>query len=87
MELSSLRFIGLLIGIVGLFITFIIFRGPRWKRKNFIFFGLFSLCLIIVSVKPDVLNRVAEFLKLEERHRGRVLALLIGSNIFLWFLL
>ncbi len=87
MELSSLRIVGLIIGLVGLFVTFIIYRGPRWKRKNFIFFGMFSICLVIVSVNPDVLNHIAEILKLERRQMGRVLALLIGSNIILWFML
>lgn len=87
MELSSLRIVGLIIGLVGLYVTFTIYRGPRWKRKNFIFFGIFSICLITVSLNPDVLNQVAEILKLEQRQRGRILALLIGSNIILWFLL
>jgi GT2 family glycosyltransferase len=87
MEISGLRIAGLIIGLVGLCITFIIYRGPRWKRTNFLFFGMFSLCLVIVSTYPDVLNRVAGLLKLEEQHRGRILALLIGSNIILWFFL
>lgn len=84
--MSSLRIIGLLVGLLGLFVTFTIYRGPRWKRKNFIFFGLFSLCLMIVSINPDVMNVVAEILKLERRQMGRILALLIGSSIILWFL-
>jgi hypothetical protein len=85
--MSSLRFVGLIIGLVGLFVTFTIYRGPRWKRKNFIFFGMFSICLVMVSINPDVLNHIAEILKLERRQMGRVLALLTGSNIILWFLL
>ncbi len=84
--MSSLRFIGLIVGLVGLFVTFTIYRGPRWKRRNFIFFGMFSICLVIVSINPDVLNHIAEILKLEREQMGRVLALLIGSSIMLWFL-
>jgi hypothetical protein len=87
MEISGLRIAGLIVGLLGLCITFTIYRGPRWKRRNFIFFGLFSICLIIVSVNPDVLNLAAEMLKLEQQQRGRILALLIGSNIILWFML
>jgi GT2 family glycosyltransferase len=87
MEISSLRIAGLIIGILGFVVTFTIYRGPRWKKKNFVFFGLFSLCLVVVSANPDVLNIVAEILKLERRQMGRVLALLIGSNILLWFLI
>jgi hypothetical protein len=87
MELSGLRIAGLIIGIVGLYVTFTIYRGPRWKRTSFIFFGMFSLCLITVSINPNILNQVAEILKLERQQRGRILALLIGSNLVLWFLL
>lgn len=87
MEISGLRIAGLIVGLLGLYVTFTIYRGPRWKRKNFLFFGLFSVCLITVSVNPDVLNLAAEMLKLEQKQRGRILALLIGSNIILWFLL
>ena len=87
MEISGLRIAGLIIGTMGLFVTFTIYRGPRWKRKNFVFFGFFSLCLIMVSASPDILNLTADILKLEREQRGRILALLIGSNIALWFLL
>lgn len=87
MEISGLRITGLIIGFIGLVVTFRIYRGPGWKRKNFVVFGLFSLCLIIVSLKPDAVNLAAEILKLEQKQRGRILALLIGSNIILWFLL
>lgn len=87
MEMSGLRITGLIIGVIGLFVTFAIYRGPRWKRKNFVFFGMFSLCLIIVSANPDAVNLAADLLKLEQKQRGRILALLIGSNIILWFLL
>jgi len=48
---------------------------------------MFSLGLITVSINPDVLNVIAEILKLERQQRGRILALLIGSNIILWFLI
>jgi hypothetical protein len=87
MEMSGLRIAGLIVGLLGLYITFTIYRGPRWKRKNFVFFGMFSLCLIVISISPDVVNLAADLLKLEQRQRGRILALLIGSNIMLWFLL
>ena len=86
MELSSLRVAGLIVGLIGLYVTFTIYRGPRWKRANFVFFGIFSFALVTVSINPNVLNHVAEILKLEQQQRGRVLALLIGSSIILWFL-
>jgi cellulose synthase/poly-beta-1,6-N-acetylglucosamine synthase-like glycosyltransferase len=87
MEMSSLRIAGLIIGLIGFYVTFIIFRGPRWKRKNFIISGLLSLGLVIVSINPGVLNLIANIFQLKMEQRGRILALLIGSNIVLWFLL
>jgi len=84
--MSVLRVIGLIIGIFGLFVTFAVYRGPRWKKRNFIFWGLFSLSLMTVSLNPDVLNTMAKTLKLEPQYRGRVLFLLISSNIILWFI-
>jgi len=87
MELSGIRITGLIIGILGLLVTFIIYRGPRWKRKNFVFFGIFSMSLVIISINPDALNIVADILTMEGKQRGRILALLIGSNIILWLLL
>ncbi|RLI01308.1 glycosyl transferase family 2 [Candidatus Bathyarchaeota archaeon] len=85
--MSNLRIIGLIVGIIGLIVTFRIYRGPRWRRLNFVLFGLFSLSLIAVSLNPNLLNTAAQMLRLERPQRGRILALLIGSNIFLWFIL
>jgi len=86
MEMSGLRIGGLIIGLLGLFVTFRIYRGPGWKRKNFVFFGLFSIGLVVVSLNPGVLNIITGVLQLKKQQMGRILALLIGSNILLWFL-
>lgn len=85
--MSSLRIAGLIVGLIGFYVTFTIYRGPRWKRKNFIISGLFSLGLVVVSIDPAVLNLIANILQLKMEQRGRILALLIGSNIMLWFLI
>ena len=84
--MSNLRILGLIIGIFGLFLTFRIYRGPRWKRLNFIFFGLISVFLIIVSINPNSINILAGMLALEKEHFGRILALLVFSCIILWYL-
>ena len=85
--MSNLRMAGLVIGILGLLLTFRIYRGPRWRRLNFILSGSFSLFLIALCVRPDLLNTLAGMLALQREQRGRILALLIFSNIFLWFAL
>ncbi|MBW2609879.1 MAG: glycosyltransferase family 2 protein [Deltaproteobacteria bacterium] len=83
--MSNLRIIGLIVGIIGLLLTFLFYRGPKWKRSNFILFSLFNLCLIMVSVNPNVLNILRDALSLQKAQRGRILALLVISNVFLLF--
>ena len=83
--MSNLRLIGLLIGFIGLFATFIIYRGPRWNRSNFILLMFFNLSLVTVCINPNVLNALRDALALHEAYRGRIIALLIISNLFLLF--
>ncbi|MBW1993277.1 MAG: DUF2304 family protein [Deltaproteobacteria bacterium] len=83
--MSSLRLFGLVVGIVGLLATFFIYRGPKWKRFNFFFFTLFNIGLIIISLNPNIINALRDMLSLQESYRGRILALLVLSNIFLIF--
>jgi len=85
--MSNLRIIGLIIGIFGLILTFRVYRGPRWRRLNFVLSGIFSLAIIAISLSPDLLNRAAGMLALKDEERGRILTLLIFSSIGLWFLL
>ena len=85
--MSSLRIIGLLIGIIGLLATFFSFRGQRWNRSTFIFLSVGNIILIIISINPDVLNFIRDALSLKEASRGRILALLIISNIFLLYVI
>jgi len=83
--MSNLRIVGFIVGIIGLTATFIIYRGPKWKRGNFVLFTLFNLSLIIVCLNPDVVNFIRDMLALKTSQRGRIIALLIISNIFLFF--
>ncbi|MDY7038833.1 MAG: DUF2304 family protein [Thermodesulfobacteriota bacterium] len=83
--MSNLRIAGLIIGIVGLLSTFLIYRGPKWKRSNFILFSLCNLFMIVVTINPNAVNFVRDALSLREYLYGRLIALLIMSNIFLLF--
>ena len=83
--MSNLRIIGLIVGTIGLIATFVIYRGPKWKRGNFVLFTLFNLSLVIVSLHPDMVNFIRDTLALKASQRGRIIALLIISNIFLFF--
>lgn len=83
--MSNLRLFGLVFGIIGLIATFLIYRGAKWNRFNFISLSLFNLALIVITANPDSINFLRDFLALQEHQRGRLLTLLILSNIFLMF--
>ena len=83
--MSGLRIVGLIIGIMGLIATFLFYRGPKWNRFNFVFFSLFNVSLIAVSINPNVVNFLRDLLSLQEYQYGRILALLIVSNLILAF--
>jgi hypothetical protein len=83
--MSSLRIVGLVIGILGLICTFLVYRGPKWKRLNFIFFSLINLALIAITINPNAANFLRDLLSLQKYQYGRILALLIASNIILLF--
>ena len=84
--MSNLRIIGIVFGLFGLLLAFRIYRGPRWKRFNFVILGIFSISLTAVSLYPDLLNTIAGMLSLHPEQRGRLLTLLVFSIIILWFL-
>ena len=85
--MSNLRIIGLILGILGLSLTFRFYRGERWNRVNFLLFLTFSVFLIAVSLDPNLVNVVRGMFAMQSEYRGRLLAPLILSNIILWFLL
>jgi len=83
--MSGLRIAGLILGIAGLAFTFIFYRGPKWRRLNFVFFSVFNIALIAVTINPNVVNFLRDLLALQQYQYGRILALLIISNLFLVF--
>jgi hypothetical protein len=83
--MSALRIFGCLVGIMGLLATFFVYRGARWHKSNFILLALLNISLITVTVNPNILNALRDALSLHTAYRGRILALLIISNIFLLF--
>jgi hypothetical protein len=84
--MSGLRIAGLIIGFIGLISTFLIYRGPKWKRLNFIFFSFVNISLIAISINPNVVNFLRDLLAMQQYQYGRILALLIISNIILMFI-
>jgi len=83
--MSNLRIAGMIVGVVGLIFTFLMFRGPKWKRWNFVSYSVMNLALILVCINPNVVNFARDVLSLRQNQHGRILALLIMSNLFLLF--
>lgn len=83
--MSGLRIAGLIIGVAGLVATFVFFRGPKWNRLNFAFFSLVNISLIAVTLNPNIVNFLRDLLALQEYQYGRILALLIISNLIFLF--
>lgn len=83
--MSNLRLTGLIVGLFGLLMTFRVYRGPRWKRLNFVLLGTFSIAIIAVSVNPDIVNIAAGMIAMKKVYMGKIITLLIFSNIALWF--
>jgi hypothetical protein len=83
--MSTLRIFGCLIGVAGLLATFLVYRGARWNKSNFILLALLNISLITITINPNILNSLRDALALRAAYRGRILALLILSNLFLLF--
>ena len=83
--MSTLRILGFIIGLLGLLATFLVYRGARWKRSNFIFLTFLNISLMTVTINPNILNVLRDAMSLQNAYRGRIIALLIISNIFLLF--
>ena len=85
--MSSLRIFGIIVGILGILLSFRMFRGKSWNRYGFLASMVFSVGLLVISLNPAVINIIPEMLNLEDVQRGRLIALLICSNIALWFVI
>jgi Glycosyl transferase family 2 len=79
--MSEIRIFGVLLGAAILFFAFQYFRGQRWKRATFVLFALAGGGLLLVSFVPDSVNVVRDLFSLGDFEYGRLLAILIISNI------
>ena len=73
-----------LLGIIFTFWSFNRFRKRFIKRFEFFFLTILGIGLIIVAAYPDSINIVAGMMALDNRQYGRLITLLILSNMLLW---
>jgi hypothetical protein len=81
--ISNLRILGILLGFIGMLVTFLRFRGARWHRKSFVLLSLASIIILGISLDPDLLNLTRDVFLFKDVVYGRVLALLVLSTLFL----
>ncbi len=85
-NISSLRFIGIFLGLILLVISFFRLRSPRRIRTEVRLLIPFGLALILVAFFPGLVNLPSEILSLGNVPGGRILTLLIISNCIMYFL-
>ena len=83
--MSNLRIAGIIVGIIGLLAAFAIYRGPKWKKANFIVFSMCNIILIAISADPNLVNIIRDLLSLHQFKYGRLFAVIIVSIVFLLF--
>ena len=84
--LVVIRVVSGLLGIAFALWSFVQFRKRFIKRYEFIFLTLFGTGLLIVAIYPDSINIVAGMMAMDDRQYGRLISLLILSNMILWIL-
>ncbi len=63
------------------------FRTHFIRRREFFLMSLFGVALITVAAVPNSINIVAGMLSLEDKALGRLIMLLVFSNLLLWVLI
>ena len=85
-EVSTLRLLGIAVGLGILLSGFFYFRRERWSRSAFALCALIGTGAIVVAAYPASINFVRDLLDLGAAENGRVLVVLIFSNILILLL-
>ena len=79
--MSNIRIVGILLAIFSAGFASVYFRGPRWNCLSFAAIWLFAIALLVVSLDPDSIDSLRDAFNLGEFQYGRLLFILIISNI------
>lgn len=85
--LIVLRVLSAFLGFFLSFWAFAQFRKRVIKRYEFLFLLCLGVGLFVISIYPDSINIVAGMMALDNRQYGRLISLIILSNMILWFLI
>lgn len=86
-SLILLRIIGSGVGISLVIWAFNQFRFHHIIRRDFLLRIFLGSSLLIVSINPDSINIIADLFALREEQLGRLLTLLVISNLLVWILI
>ena len=79
--MSAIRWLGLGIAVITFLFVFNRFRYGRIRKFDLVLSVLFSLGLAAISIRPDSVNALRDFLLLEQTQFSRLIAISIISNI------
>ncbi len=85
-SISVLRLIGVVAGLYVVASAFWGFRARRINRRETLVRWLVGGGLVVVSLFPDSINFLRDVLALDSDAYGRLLALLVVSNLLIWLL-
>ncbi len=85
--MTVMRILGALLGAWTMFYYFFKFRHYQVRRQEFSVAFLFGTALLVASLLPESVTLLRDLLALEDRQFSRLIALLIISNLVLWFLM
>ena len=69
--MSTLRVVGLVVGLAAIAFALVHFRGSRWNRQNFYLFFLVGVAFAAVSVAPGIANALEDLFNLGSFEFGR----------------
>ena len=85
-SLVVLRLMGGLIGLIIFLWAFNKYRTHHIRRREFIMASLIGIALLVVAIVPGSINVVAGMLSMKDKQFGRLITLLILSNVLLWII-
>jgi hypothetical protein len=78
---SGVRILGVAVGLAMVAASFLVFRGRRWSRGNFLLAAGFGSALAAIGIDPDLVVAVQGALDIGNQPFGRIVTLLVLSNI------
>lgn len=85
--MHALRDTGIVLGVLGLVLVSVLrFRRQRLRNLDFILGSGLSIALVVLGLNPSLVDNLLGFFTFEKGGGGRLLGLLVFSNLLLYFL-